>query len=44
MREYIKPFIEEEKIELEDIIAVSGGTGAGDADSDGQEGDATKLW
>ena len=24
MRDYIKPFIEDEKIELEDIIAVSG--------------------
>lgn len=44
MRDYIKPSIEEELLVLEDIIAVSGGTEEGDADSDGQEGDATKLW
>lgn len=44
MRDYIKPSIEEELLELEDIIAVSGGTGAGDADSDGQSGDVIDLW
>lgn len=43
MREYTKPYIEDETIELEDIIAVSSGE-EGDVGSGGQEGDATKLW
>ncbi len=43
MRDYVKPSIEEELLELEDIIAVSSGD-EGNADSDGQSGDATKLW
>ena len=37
MREYIKPFIEDEDIELEDVIAVSGeegDIGSGEKDPD----------
>lgn len=43
MREYLKPFIEDEEIELEDVIAASNG-GAGDVDSDGLSDDASDLW
>ena len=43
MKEYIKPILEDEDIELEDVIAQSLG-GQGDADSDGQEDDFTNLF
>lgn len=43
MREYLKPFIEDEEIELEDVIAASNG-GAGNADSDGNEDDIDDIW
>jgi len=44
MKEYLKPFIEEEDIEIEDICAVSGGTKAGNADTDGQESDIEDIF
>lgn len=44
MKEYKKPYIEEEKIELEDIIAVSGGTKSGKLEDDGQSVDVKNLW
>lgn len=46
MRDYIKPFIEEEEIEIEDVIAVSLGnlSGSGNVDSDGEEKDVSDLW
>ena len=46
MRDYIKPFIEDEKIELEDIIAVSGiqNRGEGDIINDGDSYDSTNLF
>ena len=43
MKEYLKPFIEDEEIELEDVIAASAG-GTGDAESSGQEGTVDQLW
>ena len=43
MRDYIKPSIEEELLELEDVIAVSAGQ-EGDSDSDGDSGALTDLW
>ena len=43
MKEYLKPFIEEEEIELEDVIAASNG-GAGNADSDGKEDNIRDIW
>ena len=44
MKEYIKPILEDEDIELEDVIAQSLGDGPGDADSDGQSGEYTDLF
>ncbi len=44
MRDYKKPLIEDEFIDIEDICAVSGGTSAGNADSSGQSGDLGDLW
>ncbi len=44
MKEYQKPFIEDEEIELEDVIAVSGGTRGGVVDEDGDELDPSKIW
>ena len=45
MKEYLKPFIEDEEIELEDVIANSLTVGGeGDADSDGDSGEAGSLW
>lgn len=38
MKEYIKPIIEDEVIELEDVIAASNG-GEGDINDGGQEGE-----
>lgn len=43
MKEYIKPILEDEDIELEDVIAQSLG-GEGSADSDGQSGEYTDLF
>ena len=39
MRDYIKPIIEDEKIELEDIIAVSGPKDPFDLSMDDPEGE-----
>lgn len=47
MKEYLKPYIEEETIELEDIIAVSGGVksvGVDDTDGGIIEDPVTDLW
>ena len=44
MKEYQKPFIEDEEIELEDVIAVSGGTRGGIVDDDGDELDPAIIW
>ena len=46
MKKYCKPFIEEEAIELEDIIALSGlkSVGADDEDSGIIEDPVTDLW
>ncbi len=43
MRDYIKPYIEDEEIEIEDVIAISNG-GKGDADTGGKVEDVTKIW
>ena len=43
MKEYIKPIIEEEVIELDDIIAASNG-GEGDTENGGQEGNFNELF
>ena len=43
MKEYLKPFIEDEEIELEDVIAASNG-GKGNADTDGLSDDLDELW
>ena len=43
MKEYLKPSIIEEELELEDVIAVSSGT-QGDVDVNGQQGDVSDLW
>ena len=43
MKNYIKPFIEEEEIELEDVIAASNG-GEGNVDNGGQAGNVSDLW
>ena len=43
MKEYIKPIIEEEIIELEDVIAASN-LGKGDVDKDGESIDVSILW
>lgn len=43
MKEYIKPFIKDEDIELEDVIAASNG-GEGDVDTSGQEKSVTDIW
>ncbi len=43
MKEYLKPFIEEEEIELEDVIAASN-RGVGNVDTDGQESDIEDIW
>lgn len=43
MKEYLKPFIEDEEIELEDVIAASNG-GSGDVDTAGVEDPVTSLW
>lgn len=43
MKEYLKPYIEDEEIELEDVIAASNG-GAGNADLDGDEDSIDNLW
>ncbi len=43
MKEYIKPILEDEDIELEDVIAQSLG-GEGSADSDGQSDEYTDLF
>lgn len=44
MKEYKKPFIEEEIIEIEDIMAVSGGSKSASLESDGQSVDVKNLW
>lgn len=45
MRDYIKPFIEDEEIEIEDICSVSGGTRGVDVDTDIiQEDTPGTLW
>ena len=44
MKEYQKPYLEDEEVELEDIIAVSGGTRGGSVDSDGDNLDPGKIW
>lgn len=47
MKEYQKPFIEEEQVELEDIIAVSGGNrsvGIDDTDDGIIEDPIDKIW
>ncbi len=47
MKEYQKPFIEEEQVELEDIIAVSGGSrsvGIDDTDDGIVEDPIDKIW
>ena len=43
MKKYYKPFIEEEEIELEDVIAASN-RGVGGVDSDGEEDSVDNLW
>lgn len=43
MKEYLKPFIEDEEIELEDVIAASQG-GEGDADTGGSGDSVGDLW
>lgn len=43
MKEYLKPYIEEELIEIEDVIAASNG-GIADIDSAGSEESAETLW
>lgn len=43
MRDYKKPFIEDEEIELEDIIATSPG-GEGDLSEDPNAGDGTEIF
>ena len=41
MRDYTKPYIEDENIELEDVIATSGVSNRGDGDlNDGSVGDS----
>ena len=47
MKEYLKPYIEDENIELEDIIAVSGGVkgvGVDDNDSGIIQDPTSDLW
>ncbi len=45
MKEYLKPYIEDEEIELEDVIAQSiNNAGEGDAENDGQEGNFGGLF
>ena len=44
MKEYIKPILEDEDIELEDVIAQSLVEGPGSADSDGQSDEYTDLF
>lgn len=44
MKEYLKPYIEDEEIDIEDICTVSGGTQGGNADSNGQEFDIEDVW
>ncbi len=43
MREYQKPIIIEETIELEDVVALSNG-GSGDADSNGLKVTPDQIW
>ena len=43
MREYLKPSIEEEVIELDDVIAASNG-GKGDVDKDGDSVAVGNIW
>ena len=44
MKEYIKPSILEEEIELEDVIAVSKNDGTGNVDDDGVQKGVSDLW
>ena len=44
MKEYIKPILEDEDIELEDVIAQSLVDGEGNAESDGQSGEFIDLF
>lgn len=44
MKEYQKPFIEDEEIDIEDICTVSGGTRGGVIDEDGDNFDSENLW
>lgn len=43
MKEYIKPFIEDEDIELEEICGVTSG-GEGNVNTSGDTGSVTEIW